>query len=248
MTISTRILPDMGIELAAGCSRLPVLLRLLQTTSSSFPTGAFNHSYGFETWVHEDAIRDAGTAEQLSRDWLQYSVAPCDAAASVLAYRKALSGDLSSLAELDRLVGALKLSREAREGSSKTGRALLVALREIFGHRSAATYGDMVGGGLCPGHNSVVFGIAACEIGITERETAAAFLWSSFSNLVSVVARLVPLGQVETQRIIARAIPLIETCAEIARTVPETELASSMTTLDVAAMQHERLHTRLCMS
>ena len=38
------------------------LLYLLQVANASFPTGAFNHSYGFETWIDSGALDDAAPA------------------------------------------------------------------------------------------------------------------------------------------------------------------------------------------
>lgn len=224
------------------------LLRLLQLANSSFPTGAFNHSYGFETWVNDDVIKDAASAEALCRDWLRFSVATGDGAATVWAFRLMQSGDLDGLAELDEMIGALKLTREAREASTKTGQALLIALREVFALPNAALLAERICGGGFEGHQAIVYGAVAGDLGLDERQTASTFFWTAFSNLISVIARLVPLGQIATQRIIARSADLIERCTDIATSRPRDEISSSMTTLDLASMRHERLHTRLCMS
>ena len=108
------------------------LLYLLQVANASFPTGAFNHSYGFETWIDSGALDDAASFESACRDWLRYAAVPTDGAAVAHAHRRAAAGDLDGLVDLDHIVGALKLSRESREASFKTGRALLGAYRDIF--------------------------------------------------------------------------------------------------------------------
>ena len=51
------------------------LLYLLQVANASFPTGAFNHSYGFETWIDAGALDDGARFERACRDWLRYGVA-----------------------------------------------------------------------------------------------------------------------------------------------------------------------------
>jgi len=223
------------------------LMRLLQITNASFPTGAFNHSFGFESWVDGGRIDSAAATETLARDWLRFGLAPCDGAAVALAYRHAVAGDQAALLALDEVVGAVKLTREGRDSSLKTGRAFMTAAREILALDRLAVFetAARAAGG---GHQAVAYGVAAVDLDLGETDAVTTFLWSALSNLVAVVARLVPLGQVESQRIIAAAVPLIEEATTIARLRPEHDLASSFAALDVASMRHERLHTRLCMS
>lgn len=224
------------------------LLALLQVTNAAFPTGTFTHSYGFETWLDSGAISDAAEAETRCRDWLRFNVATGDAAAVALAYRSSLMEKMDGLEELDRQVGAIKLSRESRSASIMTGAALIAAGRDIFDLPQIVHLAKMVEDKECDGHHAVVYGVLATGLGFTEQEAVTSFLWTGFSGLVGVVQRLVPLGQTEAQRIVANAAPLVEKCSEIARTRELRSLSSSFATLDVASMRHERLHTRLCIS
>lgn len=224
------------------------LLYLLQVANASFPTGAFNHSYGFETWIDSEAINDAAGFESACRDWLRYGVAPADGAAVAHAYRYASRGDVEGLVALDLLVGALKLSRETREASFKTGRALLGTLNDVFALDDLAPFAGAVGEGRCDGHQAVIFGVAASAQQVGEREAVLAFLQAALSNLAGVGARLIPLGQVDVQRIIKNAWPLLVALTDEACAQEVDTLGTATAGLDVASMQHERLHTRLCIS
>jgi urease accessory protein len=224
------------------------LLYLLQVANASFPTGAFNHSYGFETWIDSGAIDDAAAFDIACRDWLQYGVATADGAAVAHAHRFASQSDLAALIDLDLVVGALKLSREAREASHKTGRALMVALADIFAVSDLEAFATAIRDGRCEGHQAVIFGAAAQAHNVGERDAVLAFLQTTLSNLTGVGARLIPLGQVETQRIVKNAWPLLQSLAEEACAMEVDQLGTASAGLDVASMQHERLHTRLCMS
>jgi urease accessory protein len=224
------------------------LLYFLQVSNSSFPTGAFNHSYGFETWIDSERIDDAPSFEIACRDWLRYGVAGVDGAAVAHAHRAMRAGDIDALVALDELVGALKLSREAREASDKTGHALLSAMRDIFAPEQLKQFEKAIKSGRCAGHQAVIFGAAAGEFGLPEKDTVLAFLHAAVSNLAGVASRIIPLGQVETQRIILGAWPLLQEATRLARNTALDEMGTSMTSLDIASMQHERLHTRLCMS
>ena len=224
------------------------LLYLLQVANASFPTGAFNHSYGFETWIDGGALEDAAGFERACRDWLRYSAVRTDGASVAHAWHHAAAGDLDALVALDRTVGALKLSREAREASFKTGRAMLGALRAVFGVESLAPFAAALRDGRCEGHQAVVFGGAAHAQDIGPGDAVLAFLHAALANLVSVGARLIPLGQIESQRIVKDAWPLLKGGAEEACAIEIEALGSAAAGLDIASMQHERLHTRLCMS
>ena len=224
------------------------LLYLLQVANASFPTGAFNHSYGFETWIDAGALDDAARFECACRDWLRYGAQRTDGAAVAHACRHAAAGDLAALVGLDHIVGALKLSRESREASFKTGRALLGAYRDIFGAQPLASFAEAVREGRCEGHQAVVFGAAAAAQGIGTGDAVLAFLHAALSNLVSVGARLIPLGQIESQRIVRSAWPLLTAGAADACALELDALGSATAGLDIASMRHERLHTRLCMS
>ncbi|MDP7342157.1 MAG: urease accessory UreF family protein [Alphaproteobacteria bacterium] len=224
------------------------LLYMLQICNASFPTGAFNHSYGFETWIDSEQINDAPSFEIACRDWLIYGVAGADGAAVAHAHRAMRAGDIDALVALDDMAGALKLSREAREASDKTGHALLSALRDVFEPKQLKQFENAIRSGRCAGHQAVIFGAAAGEFGLPEKDTVLSFLQAAVSNLAGVASRIIPLGQVETQRIILNAWPLLLQATEQARDTALDEMGSSMTSLDIASMRHERLHTRLCMS
>ena len=220
-------------------------LYLLQVANASFPTGAFNHSFGFETWIDAGAITTAAELELACRDWLGYGVRHGDAAIVAHAFRAAHVADLVTL---DQLAAAIKLSREAREASVKMGRALLSALHDIFDVIELKDYDRGIREGACDGHYAVIFGAAAARIGVAEGEAVLVYLHASLANVTGVAARLIPLGQIETQRIVWRSWPFLLKSTTAAQNTDLDLIGTATAGLDVASMQHERLHTRLCMS
>lgn len=233
---------------APGSAPDHALLCLLQVCSASFPTGAFNHSYGFETWVDGDIVRDADSFESACRDWLLHGLVTADGAAVALAHGRQQAGDGAGLVELDRIVAALKLSGETRAASVKTGRALLTIARDVFRPAISAPYLKAVQHDPDVGQQAVAFGALAAAEGIPQDAAVMAFLHSSVANLAGVVARLVPLGQTDTQIIIQRMNGHIQQVADTALAATVDSLSASFVALDVASMQHETLYTRLCMS
>ena len=224
------------------------LLYLLQVASTTYPTGAFNHSYGFETLVEDGMLESEETLFNVARDWLLYALSPGDGCAVALAHRYAKGRRWADLAVLAALVGQIKLPRETREASEQTGTAFMTATRSCLDGPALEGFSVLVSDGECPCHQAVAFGIAAADAGVAEHDATLAFLHSSISNVVSVAARLIPLGQIATQRILANCWPHIEAGTELARSRDETSMSSACTAVEIAAMRHETQRVRLCMS
>lgn len=225
----------------------PMLL-LMQVTNAAFPTGSFTQSYGFENWLDEHRIRTAAEAAERLRLWLRHNLAKGDAVAVTQAFRHTLYGEEQHLMALNRLVGAVKFTREGREASEKSGQAWLAAFQDIFDLAPVIRLRERLSAdGQLP-HQAVVYGTGCAALGFSEDQAVETYLWTSFSNLAAVIARLLPIGQVELQRMIADALPQVRECTEIARTTPPERMSASYSALDAAAMRHEVQTTRLCIS
>ena len=224
------------------------LLYLLQVAGGSFPTGSFSHSYGLETLIQDGRIADAGDLADVACLWLRYGVARSEGGAVAVAFRAARGNDLTMLAELDEVLTALKLTRETREASVKVGNAFLRTVSHTFGWENVDRYRRATVEGRCAGHYATAFGVAAAGAGVPATEALIAFLHSALYGVVTVAARIIPLGQLDAQRVLAGSWPQIVDCAETALVLDLEDLSAPATALDIASMRHERLYSRLCMS
>jgi urease accessory protein len=224
------------------------LLYLLQVAGGSFPTGSFSHSYGLETLIQDGQITDAEDLADVARLWLRYGVATSEGGAVAVAFRATRGDDLTTLAKVDEMLTALKLTRETREASIKVGNAFLRTVSSTFGFPSVDRYRRATAEGRCAGHHATAFGVAAADAGVSATEALIAFLHSALYGVVAVAARIMPLGQLDAQRVLAGSWPLIIDCAKTALVLGLDDLSVPATALDVASMRHERLYSRLCMS
>jgi urease accessory protein len=223
------------------------LLYLLQVSNASFPTGTFSHSYGLETLIQDGRITDAEALADVACLWLRYSVASSEGGAVGVAFQATSARDFSMLA-VDEVLTALKLTRETREASIKIGHAFLRTVASTFDWESVARYNRATVDGCCIGNYATAFGVAAADAGVSPMEALLAFLHAALVGLVGVAARLVPLGQLDAQRVVAGAWPQIDQCAATALDLDLDHLSAPATVLDIASMRHERLYSRLCMS
>jgi urease accessory protein len=161
------------------------------------------------------------------------------------------AGRLAECREIDEALEAMKPARELREASRQMGRQTLrltVALTadaRLAGHHAIAGYLAEVDAGRAPGHHGAAFGMTAGALGWGAEETAAAFLYSTATLLVGAALRLLPMGQTEGQRVLWRLHPAIGRAARDAARRDPADLFSFCPGLDVQAMLHERLESRL---
>ena len=224
------------------------LLYLLQVANGSFPTGSFAHSYGLESLVQEGRIIDARSLTDVTHLWLRYGVATSEGGAVGIAFRATRENDFTKLAALDEVLTALKLTRETREASIKIGRAFLRTVSSTFDWERTAQYRRATAEGWCVGNFATAFGVAAADADTSPTEALLAFLHSTLYGIVGVAARIIPLGQLDAQRVLAGSWPHIVDCANIALGLDLEDLGVPAAFLDLASMHHERLYSRLCMS
>src|SRR5262249_23933878 len=127
---------ERGSDVAALLHRLmrgESLLAVLQLSDSSFPSGRYTLSHRLEPFAQRGALQTPRAAHirvALLGDYVRFSVGASDAVALACAHRAVDPGgsvdvELAGLA--DRRLCAVKLTRETREASTRTGRALLAA-------------------------------------------------------------------------------------------------------------------------
>ncbi len=212
------------------------LLHLLAWLSPAFPTGAFAYSHGLESAVEAGDIKDEHTLRSWLTDILCHGSARSDTILLRHAYRSAT--DPSALREIAGLALAATPSRERRDEALNQGRAFLLAVAPWFGSAATPPRPDDL-------PYAVAVGAAAGAFNIPEDDTAAAYLQTVVTNLISAAVRLVPLGQTAGLRVLAAFEPIILATAEETKTATLDDIGGCAFRSDLAAMRHETQYTRL---
>ena len=108
-----------------------------------------------------------------------------------------------------------------------------------------ATLARAVEDGLSPGHHAAVFGAALGRRGVDAEAAAAAFLYSTAALLVGAGLRLIALGQLDGQKVLAAALPPVARLAATAAAAPLGEMWSFTPALELAGLRHAGLEMRL---
>ncbi|MEX2147374.1 MAG: urease accessory UreF family protein [Candidatus Rokuibacteriota bacterium] len=224
----------------------PALAALLQFGDGLFPAGGFAHSFGLETYAQQGRLRHAGDLDALIAAHLDGAAGPADAVAVALAVRRAGAADVAGLVALDDHLDAMKCVPEFRAASVQMGRQTLRVAAALGEDRVLAALSRAVADGLTPGHHAVAFGAALGGAGATAAAAATVYLHSTAALLVGAALRLIALGQVDGQRVLAAQRPRIARLAAAAAAAGGADDMWSFTPgLEVAGIGHATLEMRL---
>ena len=227
-------MPKIPMKIPMPTSRVAVpdpLLALATWLSPAFPVGAFTYSHGLETAVADGTVRDRYSTEAWIGGVLCHGAGRNDAILLAEAARRVRAGE--ALADLVELGLALSPSPERRLETEAQGRAFAETIAAVWG------------GDVRPAPYPIAVGRACGRLEVPVDRVAALYLNAFVGNLVSAAQRLVPLGQVEGQAILAALHPLCDEVARQAAAASLDDLGGLALKADIASMQHETQTVRL---
>jgi urease accessory protein len=218
------------------------LAALLQLADAAFPAGGFGHSFGLETAIVENRVRDGATLRAWITDYLLASCATLDGAAMTLLFR-----DGTTIERLDERLCAAQPNAEIRRANAHLARATLdtyVAMGIADARISA--YRGVIADGRCCGIHALAAGLGYRSIAATLAIALEAHATMIVTACASVAARAVPLGQREVARVRWSLRPAIALFAALAgRARDLDDLRASAVACEIDGLRHRRLPARL---
>ena len=218
------------------------LYRLMTWLSPAFPVGAFSYSSGIEWAVEAGDITDAASL----RDWLAAMLAEgsgfCDGVFLAQVHRAVSRHDDAALREIAELAAAFVPSRERQLETTTQGRAFIEISRSAW---SCEGLDDVIAACGGPIVYPVAVGLVSAAHAIPLAPAMHGFLHALVSNWISAGARLVPLGQTDSQRVLAALEPVVVSTAKRTLEAGLDDLASATFRADLASLRHETQYTRL---
>ncbi|MBT4888198.1 MAG: urease accessory protein UreF [Rhodospirillales bacterium] len=226
-------------------SNASLLLASLQHGDSFFPSGAVSFSWGLETLFSEGALTNADDIEAFARTQLQGRWAGFDRSVLISAHDAASlkDGDIDELHRIDAIVETQTLAREMRDGSHRSGLALL-RVHEKMGTPGTSSYYDDIRGNKTRGHLSVMQGFVWARCGITKFDAQVIAAHALCVGLLGAALRLGAIGHVDSQRILASLRDPIDLI--LCHEAPVLERVHAFTPhSEIAVMRHETADSRL---
>jgi urease accessory protein len=227
------------------------LYHLLHLSDSLLPIGAFTQSYGLETYVQKGLLHDGSSAldyiQQAVRSRMLYN----DFLPMKLAYEYTEQEDLINLKQLDTLLTVSNIPRECREGSIKLCSRLLkiVGLFESLEDSDLlASYRESIASKEVFGHYAIGFGLSGCLLGISKNQLLTAFIFNGVSAMVNNCVKLIPLGQLEGQKLLHTMTHGVDDLINQLEVLERSDVGMCFPGFELRAIQHEQLYSRLYMS
>jgi urease accessory protein len=230
-------------------SDLPAhFLALLQLCDTALPIGAYTFSNGLETYTQQGFIPNVLALQEWLETALHHVVHGSHLLPIALAYRATAVANWIQLEHLDQHLTAMKYPRELREASVKTGQGLLRLAVQVWPGPAVERLHALCQQHRVSGHQALVLGVIGCQLGYEERIIIEAGGYQWLSSVMSAALRLLPIGQLAGQQLLAALLPHLPVIADDIQQQSWDDLSSAAPDFDIRAMQHETLYTRLFQS
>jgi urease accessory protein len=236
--MATAIRMDIAMATDVRADFLPLFVWL----NPSFPVGSFAYSHGVEWAVETGDIRNAEDCAGWLADLLKHGGAWTDAVLLAAAHRTIAPKNDRALFEAAELTVALAPSKERKLETLRQGDAFLLAIRNAWPCEAVDRLAK-----IWPHETAfpVAVGVASAGHGLPLAATLEAYLLAFVTNLVSAAVRLVPRGQTDGTKIVARLAPLAREVAARAANSTLDDIGGAAFRSDIASMRHEMQYTRL---
>lgn len=214
---------------------------LMQLADSFFPSGIFGLSGGMESFVKDGRIRNGTDLLRFIRRQMKCQVIPYDCAVLAMVMKAVKKGDLACAIMIDNRCYSMRLVKEVRTASSRSGRQLLNTVVQVTNDKFAKKFHAKVEAKDSMGTYPACLAVAATALKIPEKSALRMMLYSYCVSIVGSGVRLGVISHIEGQSILTQLASdvnsvKVESGAELWQLSPLAEILQ---------MQHEQDDSRM---
>ena len=213
---------------------------LMQLADSFFPSGMFGLSGGLESSVKTGRVKNGNDILRFVRQQIKFQMVPCDCAVFAAVRRAAKKGDVARALAADNMCYSMKLVREVRTASARSGRQLLNTLVHMTNDNFAKKFYAKVVAKESAGTYPACLAVAACALHIPEKSALRMMLYSYCVSIVGSAVRLGVISHIEGQSILTQLAHNVNSIK-----VSSTELWQFAPLTEILQMQHEQDDLRM---
>jgi urease accessory protein len=220
---------------------------MMQLSDSFFPSGMYTTSSGLEAIFYSQRRKmKSEELRDLIKVFLEYQIGPADCTALGNAYELVSTNNLESLLEVDNTIHAMKLVKEIREASSRSGTQVLRCIRSFSANSEILdNYLAALKEGKAHGPYPVALALAAKIFSIPKRKAGLMMLYAFSISIIGAALRLGMLQHFDGQRIIDELKPTISKTAELFINRPIDDIWQFAPQLDIIQIMHERMNSKM---
>src|SRR5215212_3399953 len=221
-------------------------ISMLQLGDSFFPTGMYTTSSGLETLFYEKRIRTKEEIFEFLTVCLKYQIGPADCAALSNAYEFAKGGNLTKIIEVDQLLFSMKLIKDIRDASTRSGKQLLNCLLSFVKDNDLiSSYYTSIKNKAAHGVYPVALAVASNGLGIKKERVCLILLYGFTVSIVGAALRLGILQHLEGQQIIHELKPIMTLVINNNINRHHSHLWQFSPGIDLVQMKHERMDSKM---
>jgi urease accessory protein len=224
------------------------LMPLLQLCDSNFPSGAFSHSFGLESYIQEQTVYNKETFFQWLKVYVEKQMCCTEGLACRFVYEALQQNQVDGIWKWDQLLYVQNLPMESREANRRIGERMIRMGIDLYDIPLLADYLARIRSKKAFGHPALAYSIISYYLQIGKKEAILTFLYSNIVTLVQNGVRGIPLGQTDGQRLLLEIQPSLLRVTEKIEALDEDDFGATSPGLEIAQMRHERLSVRLFMS
>ncbi|WP_041580402.1 urease accessory protein UreF [Bacillus sp. 1NLA3E] len=224
------------------------LFPLLQLCDSNFPSGAFSHSFGLETYIQDQQILDKESFLKAIGTYISHQLVYCDGLACRFIFEALENQHISEIIKYDQLLFVSSLANETRTGNRRIGVRLAKLCAQLYPSEHLTNYLNQINRKEAYGHSSLVFAMVSFHLQVEKDTALGAYLFSCVSSLIQNAVRGIPLGQTDGQKLLVEVQLLIKGAVAAINLLNPEDFGAASPGLEIAQMRHERLDVRLFMS
>ncbi|WP_317310928.1 urease accessory protein UreF [Clostridium thermobutyricum] len=224
------------------------ILKIMQICDSNFPIGSFNHSYGMETYLRDNRIKDTESFRGWIRAFFRNQFIYSDGFSIKLLYECLDKKSEKKILELDRKITVQSMAFETRNGNKMVAKRMLNLFLDLYDSKILEIYLEKINKKEAFGHPAIVFGMLMYELKVNLIDAIQYYMYSTASTLIQNAVRTIPLGQKDGQILLKESSESFLELSEIIQTLDEDMFGANVPGIELAQIQHETLVFRLFMS
>lgn len=222
---------------------------LLQINDAAFPIGSYTHSYGLETYIQKNLVKNSNDVYEYIKSNAKTNFLYTELLAAYKAYEFAEENNLSKILELEEIIDASKLPKEIRIASEKLGSRFIKTVSSLDVKYESNIFNEYIkkeneGTRI----HSSAYGVFCFSVGIDKVKAMEGYLYAYVSASIINAVKLIPLSQNEGQKILYNCYKFFDEIIDMLPNLNIKDLCLSTPGFDIRCMQHEALYSRLYMS
>jgi len=220
-------------------------LGMMQLSDSFFPAGLYTMSNGLESLYRQKLVTSQDGVQDLIQMYYRQQVGPADCVALANAYDFATQGDLDGVMLVDDVIHKIKLVKEQRDASVRSGRQLVKCVLALGNDPFVTQYHNEIMQSHTPGTYPVSFAIAAKSFGISKQNACLMLFYGFGISIVGAALRLGIIQHIESQKIINSLKPVMSDLVQQYISKPYDQIWQFSPQADIMQMHHEKMETKM---